>query len=71
MAKYAKAVAAFLTALATWAGTALADGHVTAVEATGLLLVVATALGVYAIPNSPPPVNPDPNPANLGPRVDD
>jgi hypothetical protein len=54
MSRYAKALAAFLTALAGWGTTALADDHLVAVELFGLSLVFASALTVYAVPNRPP-----------------
>lgn len=52
MATVAKALIATLTALGTWGATALADGHLTAVEAFGLCGVAVAGLAVWAIPNA-------------------
>lgn len=49
----AKAAIAFLTALGTWGGTALADGHVDGVEAFGLTGVLVATIAVYAVTNKP------------------
>jgi hypothetical protein len=54
--KFFVALAAFLTAVAG----AFADGHVSTTELGGLLLLLATAIGVYVAPNTPypnPPAN--------------
>lgn len=54
MTRYAKALAALLTALGTWGATAGADGTYDQTELWGLALVAAAALAVYAVPNKPP-----------------
>ena len=48
---YAKALAALLGGVATWGVTA-ADHGITASEWFGLLAVLATVAGVFAIPNA-------------------
>lgn len=53
MTRYAKALAALLTALAGWGATAAPDGYSTA-ECWGLAAVLGGALAVYAVPNRPP-----------------
>lgn len=55
MSRYAKAIAALLTALGTWGATAGADGRYDGVELWALTGVLVTALAVFAIPNEPPP----------------
>lgn len=54
LARYAKAHTAGLGALGTWLGVALKDGHVSNGEWIALVGVIATALGVAAIPNAKP-----------------
>lgn len=49
-----KAVAALLAGIATWGGTALADGAVTPVEWFGLLGVLAGVVAVFGVPNDAP-----------------
>lgn len=53
MTKYAKSIVALLGASATWGVTAAEDGSYSQVELWGLLLALATALGVYAAKNEP------------------
>jgi hypothetical protein len=50
MTAYRKALAALLTAVSTWGGTALLDDGITGAEWFGLLGVLGAAL-VYATPN--------------------
>jgi hypothetical protein len=47
----AEALIAALTALATWGGTAFADGHVNPVEWFGLCGVAVVAIGTWTVPN--------------------
>ena len=54
MTRYAKALLGALLAVSTWGTTAAVDGTFDAVEWFGLLGAVATALGVYLAPNTPP-----------------
>lgn len=54
MTRYAKAIVALILALATWGITAAEDGTYTQVELWGALLALATAAGVYFVPNRPP-----------------
>lgn len=54
MTRYAKTVVALLGALATWGVTASEDGAYSQPELWGALLALATAAGVYALPNRPP-----------------
>ena len=49
----AKALIAFLTALATWGGTALADDGISGVEWVGLTGPFIVALGVWLTTNAP------------------
>lgn len=49
--RYSKSILAAVGALGTWATVALADGVVTGQEWTALGVAVATALGVYTVPN--------------------
>lgn len=58
MTRYAKALAALLTALGTWGATAGSDGDYSHVELWGLCGVAVTALAVLAIPNRPPDGDP-------------
>lgn len=53
LARYRKTVAALLTLIATWGGTALIDGGVDGVEWFGLLGAFGAAL-VYGVPNDTP-----------------
>lgn len=50
-----KTVAALLTGIATWGGTALADGEISSVEWFGLVGVVASVIAVFGVSNSAPP----------------
>ena len=52
-AEYAKAIAAFFTALGTWGATAAADGNISLAESFGLCGVIAAGILVFAIPNAP------------------
>jgi len=54
MTRAAKAIIAALLAISTWGVTAAVDGTFDAVEWFGLLGAVATAIGTYAVPNTPP-----------------
>lgn len=54
MTRYAKALAALLTALSAWGTTAAVDGNFDPVELFGLPLVLVAGLGVFATPNRPP-----------------
>jgi hypothetical protein len=67
VSRYAKSIAAFLTALAGWGTTALADGHLEAGELFGLALVAGTALNVFAVPNTPPDGIADPTVSETDP----
>lgn len=49
--KYAKAHAALVGAVGTWAAVALKDGHVTSSEWEALGYAIATGLGVALVPN--------------------
>jgi 4-hydroxybenzoate polyprenyltransferase len=42
--KYTKAILGSLAAIGTWLGTALADGHITSLEWSGLAGVVVAAV---------------------------
>lgn len=53
MSLYAKALAALLGGIATWGVTA-SEGGIDAAEWFGLLGVIATAVAVFAVPNSTP-----------------
>ncbi len=59
MTKYAKALAAIVTAVIGWGFIVVSSSpaHITASEWMGLAVAVATALGVYAIPNRPVDAN--------------
>lgn len=48
-----KTIAAVLGAAGTWCVAALPDGSVTQMEWVALGIAVATALGVYSVPNDP------------------
>lgn len=54
MKQYVKFAIALLGGVASWGATAAADNNITQVELFGLALVLSTALGVFAFPNSPP-----------------
>jgi hypothetical protein len=67
---YSKTVSALVTGLIGWGGVVVSSvsNHVTASEWLFLAVVVATALGVYAVPNGPAQVqvvNPPEDPANV------
>jgi hypothetical protein len=49
-----KSIIAVLGGISAWGMTAASDNSITTVELFGLLGALATALGVYAIPNTPP-----------------
>ena len=53
LARYRKTVAAVLGAAGTWCVAALPDGDVTQMEWVALGIALATALGVYSVPNRP------------------
>ena len=57
MTKYSKSIIALLGGVATWGATAAPDGF-TVEELFGVLAVIAVALGVYAVPNTPAEVVP-------------
>ena len=62
MQRYSKTIIALLGALATWGITASEDGVYTDQEWWYCLLALATAAGVYLVPNNPPegePADPD------------
>jgi len=58
LGKYQKAITALVTGLIGWFAVVISASpnslHVTNSQWLGLAVVVATALGVYAIPNVPP-----------------
>lgn len=60
MSRYVKTIAALLGAVGTWGTTAAQDG-ISQAEYFGLLVALATALGVYAFPNTNPDGPADPN----------
>jgi hypothetical protein len=67
MTRYAKAVVACLSALATWGVTAGADGSYDQVELWGLLGALAAVLITYITPNDPPAGEPaDPHLSERG-----
>lgn len=53
-AQYAKAIAAFLFALGTWAVTNFPDNHDVQTWG-GLVGVIATGLATFSVPNAPAP----------------
>ena len=55
LARFRKAVVAVVGAVATAVATALTDDTITSGEWALVAVAVLTALGVYGIPNSPPP----------------
>lgn len=76
VSRYVKAIAALLGALGTWGLTATAtaaDGagaEISNGEWFGLCMVLGTALGVFALPNTPPPNKPaDPNMSETDPTA--
>lgn len=67
--KYAKAITALVTAILGWFAVVIASSpntwHVTNSQWLGLAVAVATALGVYGMPNTTPP---DPTPTTTDPH---
>lgn len=57
LAPYRKTISALVTGAIGWATAVLASssGGVTSTEWIMLATIVATALGVYGVPNTPPP----------------
>lgn len=57
LGRYQKTIAALVTGLIGWGAVVVASAatHVTASEWLALAVVLATPLGVYAVPNSPEP----------------
>lgn len=53
MNHYMKAIVAVLGGISAWGITAAVDNSISLVELFGLLGALATALGVYAVPNKP------------------
>ena len=53
MNRYAKAIVALVVAVGAWAATALTDNTVTPAEWGMLGGAIATAAGVYLVPNRP------------------
>jgi hypothetical protein len=65
----AKAIFALIGAVATWGITAAEDGVYTQVELWGALLALATAVGVFVVPNRPPDGQPsDPSVSEQDPQ---
>lgn len=58
MSRYAKAILAGILALSAWGVTASSDGVYDDQEWWGLLAAIATPVGTYLIPNTPPPGEP-------------
>jgi hypothetical protein len=57
LAQYRKTVAAVVGVVLTWGGVAyVPDAHVSRSEMYALAVALATVLGVFAVPNDPPPV---------------
>lgn len=56
MSRYAKAITALVTAVIGWGGmvVASAPAEITAAEWLSLAVAIATALGVFSVPNSEP-----------------
>lgn len=55
MSRYVKTVIAILGGISAWGITAVSDGSsISPAEWFGLLGTLATGLGVYAFPNTPP-----------------
>lgn len=71
MSRYAKFFIALLGAVGAWGATAwINDNQFTVDEYFGLMLALATAFGVYQVPNTPPPGEPsDPNISETDPVV--
>lgn len=68
MTRYSKAIFAAIAALATWGVTAAADGVYDQIELWSLLGVLASAVGVYVLPNTPPRAEPrDPQVSETAP----
>lgn len=66
MTRYAKAITAIVGAVSTWAATYYPD-DLDVQKWLGLATALATVIGVFAIPNSPPPGEPaDPNISERG-----
>lgn len=63
--RYQKAIAALVAGGVGWAGVVIASTPtaITSSEWLGLAVVIATALGVYAVPNVPAPAKPPAPPA--------
>jgi hypothetical protein len=55
MGKYAKTVVAVLAAALVAIQAALSDDVITNAEKFAIAVAVLTALGVWAVPNQPPP----------------
>lgn len=55
MGYYAKAIAAFLTAISTWGATSLADDSIKGGEWFGLFGVLGVTFAVYQVRNTPLP----------------
>lgn len=66
---YAKAIAAFFTALGTWGATALADNGIAGAEWFGLCGVIVATVAVFQIPNQPPTDEHDRGAVDYGPVV--
>lgn len=60
LARYSKSIAALTTAALGWAAVVISSpsAAITAPEWLALGVGVATALGVYVVPNTPPPAPP-------------
>lgn len=54
MNRYIKTIVALIGSLATWGIAAAEDNAYSQVELWGAVLALATAAGVYALPNKPP-----------------
>lgn len=57
MTRYFKFIIALLGGLSSWGVTASVDGYEDA-ELWGILAILATALAVFVVPNTPPPGEP-------------
>lgn len=67
MSRYRKSILALVGALLTWGTAALWDNTVELREWWSLLAAVATAFGVYQVPNDPPQgAEPDPDMSERG-----
>jgi hypothetical protein len=70
MTRYAKTVVAVIGAISVWGVTACAADGVSMAEWFGLLGAVATSLGVYLLPNTPPTGQPsNPNISEQDPQL--